>query len=193
MSHFRLLAACAALSSLAAAAEYQVDSAHTAASFAVRHMMVSTVRGQFKGVTGTVVWDPERLDTASINVAIDANTVNTGEPKRDAHLKSPDFFDTAKYPALAFKSRRVTRSGDTISVTGDLTMHGVAREVVLTVDGPTPVTKDPFGNLRFGASATGKVNRKDWGLVWNKALDGGGLLIGDDVSITIDIEAFRKP
>jgi len=178
---------------LATAAEYQIDSAHTAASFAVRHMMVSTVRGQLKGVKGTVVWDPEHLDTARIDVVIDANTINTGEEKRDAHLKSPDFFDTAKYPALSFKSKRVTRNGGGVAVTGDLTMHGVTREVVLTVDGPTPVTKDPFGNLRFGASATGKVDRKDWGLVWNKNLDGGGLLIGDEVSLTIDVEAFRKP
>jgi polyisoprenoid-binding protein YceI len=137
------------------------------------------------------VYDPKNPAASKIDATIDVNTINTREPKRDAHLKSADFFDTAKYPTMAFHSKNAWKSGNRIQVKGDLTMHGVTREVVLDVEGPTVETKDPWGNLRIGATATAKINRKDWGLTWNQALDNGGVLVGDDVVITLDIEAVK--
>jgi polyisoprenoid-binding protein YceI len=120
------------------------------------------------------------------------NSINTREPKRDAHLKSPDFFDAAKFPTLTFKSKQIWRSGGKLRAKGDLTMRGVTREVVLDIDGPTAEVKDQWGNLRFGASATTRVNRKDWGLVWNQTLETGGVMVGDEVAITIDLEATKN-
>ncbi len=174
-------------------AEYQIDSAHSAAQFAVRHMMVSNVRGEFTKVSGKLNFDPQNLGASSVDAVIDATSISTREPKRDEHLKSADFFDVAKYPTLAFKSKQVYREGGQLLMKGDLTMHGVTKEIVMSVDGPTPELKDPYGNLRIGASATSHVNRKDWGLNWNAALEAGGVVVGDEVTITIDMEAVRKP
>lgn len=176
---------------LAFAAEYQIDPAHSAAQFSVRHMMVSNVRGAFSKVTGTIVYDADDLNATRVDAAIDATTLDTREPKRDAHLKSPDFFDVAKYPTLSFHGKQVSRSSGKLQVKGDLTMHGVTREVVLTVDGPTPEIKDARGKARIGASATTTINRKDWGLNWNAALEAGGVVVGDEVTLTLDIEALR--
>ncbi len=177
--------------SAAAQTVYSIDSSHSSAQFSVRHMMISNVKGEFSNVSGTIVYDPENLGDSSIEAVIEVDSINTREPKRDAHLKSADFFDAAKYPTLAFKSKQIWKDGDKLQARGDLTMHGVAREVVLTIDGPTPEMKDPWGNLRFGASATTKLSRKDWGLVWNQALETGGVLVGDAVAITLDIEAVK--
>ena len=173
-------------------AEYQIDPAHSSAQFSVRHMMVSNVRGEFTKLSGKVIYDPQNLDASSVEAVIDANSLSTREAQRDTHLKSPDFFDVAKYPTLTFKSKQVYRANGQLLVKGDLTMRGVTKEVVLTVDGPTPELKDPWGNLRIGASATTHVNRKDWGLNWNAALEAGGVVVGDDVTLTIDLEATRK-
>ncbi len=173
------------------ATTYSIDSSHSSAQFSVRHMMISNVKGEFSNVSGTIVYDPDNLANSSIEAVVDVNSINTREPKRDAHLKSADFFDAAKYPTLAFKSREILRNGDTLQAKGDLTMHGVTREIVLTIDGPTPEAKDPWGNFRFGASATTKLSRKEWGLVWNQALETGGVLVGDAVTITLDIEAVK--
>lgn len=175
------------------AAEYQIDPAHSAAQFAVRHMMVSNVRGEFTKLSGKVIFDPQNLAASSVEAVIDAASLSTREAQRDTHLKSPDFFDVAKFPALTFKSKQIYRANGQLLMKGDLTMRGVTKEVVMTVDGPTPELKDPWGNLRIGASATARVNRKDWGLNWNAALEAGGVVVGDDVNITIDMEAIRKP
>jgi polyisoprenoid-binding protein YceI len=183
------------LGSLARAqSTYDIDTAHSAAQFSVRHLMISNVKGEFTKVTGTVVYDPANPAASMVEATIDANTINTREPKRDAHLRSPDFFDTAKFPTLTFKSKQVWKSGNTLQVKGDLTLHGVTREVVLGVEGPTHEQKDPWGNLRIGANASTKINRKDFGLTWNQMLETGGVMVGDDVAITIDLEAVkRKP
>jgi len=177
----------------AATTVWQIDPAHTAAGFAVKHLMISTVRGQFKGVTGTVTWDDQDLSKSSIDVAIDATTVDTSEPMRDKDLKSDKFFDVAKYPTITFKSKKIENvSAGKLKVTGDLTIHGVTKEVVLDVEGPSNAVKDPWGNTRVAASATTKVNRQDYGVKWNANIDGGGVVVGDDVNITIDLEMTKK-
>lgn len=173
---------------------YDIDTAHSAAQFSVRHLMISNVKGEFTRLTGVIVYNPTNPAASKVEATIDATTINTREPKRDAHLKSPDFFDTAKFPTLSFKSKQVVKSGGGLQVKGDLTLHGVTHEVVLAVDGPTPEQKDPWGNARIGATATTKINRKDFGLTWNQALEAGGVMVGDEVTITIDLEAVkRKP
>jgi len=177
----------------AATTVWQIDPAHTAAGFAVKHLMISTVRGQFKGVTGTVTWDDQDVSKSSIDVTIDATTVDTTEPMRDKDLKSEKFFDVAKYPTITFKSKKIENvSAGKLKVTGDLTIHGVTKEAVLDVEGPSNAVKDPWGNTRVAASATTKVNRQDYGVKWNANIDGGGVVVGDDVNITIDLEMTKK-
>jgi polyisoprenoid-binding protein YceI len=177
----------------AATTTWQIDPAHTAAGFAVKHLMISTVRGQFKGVTGTVVWDDQDVSKSTIDVTIDATTVDTSEPTRDKDLKSEKFFDVAKYPTITFKSKKIENvSAGKLKVAGDLTIHGVTKEVVLDVEGPSNTVKDPWGNTRVAASATTKVNRQDYGVKWNASIDGGGVVVGDDVNITIDMEMTKK-
>jgi polyisoprenoid-binding protein YceI len=154
--------------------------------------MVSTVRGQFEKLSGTVDLDDKDLTKSSIQVTIDATSINTREPKRDGHLKSPDFFDVAKHPTLTFKSTKIQKRGGKYLVTGDLTMRGVTKPVTLTVDTLTPPTKSPFGTTVRGVSATGKLNRKDWGLNWNKALETGGVVVGEEVQLQIDAELVAK-
>jgi polyisoprenoid-binding protein YceI len=182
-----------ALEAAAAATTWQIDPAHTAAQFAVKHLMISTVRGEFKGVTGTVNWDDADITKCTIDVTIDTKTVTTGEEKRDQHLKSPDFFDVEKFPTMTFKSKKVESAGaGKLKVTGDLTIHGVSKEVVLSVEGPTPAVKDPWGNTRVAISATTQVNRQDFGVKWNANMDGGGVVVGDTVNITIDLEMVKQ-
>jgi polyisoprenoid-binding protein YceI len=168
---------------------WKIDPAHTSAQFAVRHLMVSTVRGSLGKVTGVVNIDETDLSKSSVEASIDLNGIDTREPKRDGHLKSPDFFDVAKYPEITFKSKKVAKVNDTkFQVTGDLTMHGVTKEVVLDVEGsPKPFT-DPMGNRKLGGVASTKLNRQDFGVQWNKTLDGGGMVVSDNVDVTIDIE-----
>ena len=191
--YFSALAAILSLPAAAASSTWQIDPAHTAAQFAVKHMMISTVRGEFKGVTGAVVWDDADITKSSVNVTIDAATVNTGEPKRDADLRSDHFFEVAKYPTITFKSTRVEPAGaGKLNVTGDLTIHGVTKQVVLDVAGPSAVVKDPMGNSRVAISATTKINRQDFGVKWNATMDGGGVVVGDDVNITIDLEMIKQ-
>jgi polyisoprenoid-binding protein YceI len=176
----------------ALAADYSIDSAHSAAQFSVRHMMVSNVRGEFKKVTGKVVFDEVHPAATVVEASIDISTVNTGEPDRDKHLKSADFFDATQFPAMTFKSTSAKKTRDGIDVTGDLTIHGVTKTVILHVTGITQEVKDPWGMLRRGATATTVINRQDFGVKWNKSLDGGGVVVGDEVTITIDVEAARK-
>jgi polyisoprenoid-binding protein YceI len=183
----------AAMALPALAADYSIDSAHSAAQFSVRHLMVSNVRGEFSKVAGTVVYDEAKPAATTIEASVDVSTLSTREPQRDTHLKSPDFFDVAKYPSFTFKSTRVRKTAQGLDVNGDLTIHGVTKPVVLHVSGITKEIKDPFGLLRRGATATTVINRKDFGMIWNKALDGGGVMVGDEVTITLDIEVTRKP
>jgi polyisoprenoid-binding protein YceI len=187
------LAAVLAVSAAAATTTWQIDPQHTAAGFAVKHLMISTVRGQFKGVTGTVNWEDQDISKSTVDITIDANTVDTSEPKRDADLKSDKFFDVLKYPTITFKSKKIEQvSAGKLKITGDLTIHGVTKEAVLDVEGPTPPVKDPWGNTRVAANATTKVNRQDFGVKWNANMDGGGVVVGDDVAITIDLEMIKK-
>ena len=180
-----------AAASAGAQTTYAIDSSHSSAQFSVRHMMISNVKGEFSKVSGTIVYDPANLGVSKIEAVIDVSSINRREPRRDEHLKSADFFDIARFPTPIFKSKQIWESEGKLQARGDLTMHGVTREVVLVIDGPTAEAKDPWGNLRRGASATATLNRKDWGLVWNQALETGGVLVGDKVSITLDIEATR--
>jgi polyisoprenoid-binding protein YceI len=186
-------AAALAAPSLAMAAEYDIDPAHSAASFAVRHLMVSNVRGEFGKVTGSLNLDEKDVSKSTVVATIDASTLNTREAKRDEHLKSPDFFDVAQYPTLSFKSTKVEKAGKgNLKVTGDLTLHGVTKPVVLAVEGPSAEAKDPWGNTKRGFTATTKLNRKDFGLTWNKNLETGGVLVGDEVAVTIDLQLVKK-
>jgi polyisoprenoid-binding protein YceI len=187
------VAATLAVSSPAATTTWQIDPAHTAAGFSVKHMMIATVRGQFKGVTGTVNWDDQDLSNSIVDVTIDANTVDTGEPKRDTDLKSANFLDVAHYPAITFKSTKIERiSAAKLRVAGNLTIHGITKPVVLDVEGPSGAIKDPYGNTRVALNATTTVNRMDYGVKWNAKMDGGGIVVGDDVNINIDLEMIKK-
>jgi polyisoprenoid-binding protein YceI len=178
---------------VAQAATFEIDPVHTTVQFAVRHMMVSNVRGTFGKVSGTVNLDETDPTKSSVEATIDASSIDTREPKRDTHLKSPDFLDVAKYPTITFKSKRVTKvADDKYQVAGDLTIHGVTKEVVLDVDGSPHTVTDPMGNVKTGGSAHTKINRKDFGITWSKSLDGGGIMVGDDVDITIDVELAQK-
>lgn len=177
----------------AAAADYEIDGSHSAAQFSVRHLMISNVKGEFGKTSGTVSYDGKDVKSVVADVSVDVASINTREPKRDEHLKSPDFFDVAKFPAMTFKSKKAEAAGQgAFKLTGDLTIHGVTKEVTFAVTGPTPETKDPWGNTRVGASATTTIDRKAFGLTWNKALETGGVLVGDEVAITLDLEAVKK-
>jgi len=188
-----LVVSAVALSAPALAASWQIDPAHSNVSFSVRHMMVSNVRGEFTKVSGTVDGDEKTPTQAVINATIDASSINTREAKRDDHLKSADFLDVAKYSTITFKSKKIEPSGTgQFKVTGDLTLHGVTREVVLDVSDVTPPIKDPMGKTRAGAHATTKIDRKDFGINWSKTMDNGGMMVGNDVAITIDVEATQQ-
>lgn len=172
---------------------WTIDTKHSTAGFAVRHMMASNVRGAFSNVTGTVNYDGKDATKATVDATIDTNTINTQEAGRDKHLKSAEFFDTAKFPTMTFKSKKITAAGEgKYKMLGDLTMHGVTKEVALNLDELTAPVNDGHGNTRIGASATGKVNRKDFGITYGGVLDNGGAMIGDDVTITLDVE-LTKP
>lgn len=185
------LALALAAAPAALAQSYTIDSAHSKAQFSVRHMMVSNVRGEFSKMKGTIDYDEKDPSAIRIEATIEVASINTGEPKRDEHLKSPDFFDAAKYPVITFRSKSARKTANGLAVTGDLTIHGVTKEVILQVEGPSPEVRDPWGNFRRGATAAAKINRKDFGLTWNAALETGGVVVGDEVTITIDVEAVR--
>jgi polyisoprenoid-binding protein YceI len=171
---------------------YQIDPTHSNVSFSIRHMMISNVRGAFQAVKGTIVFDPVNPAASSIRAEIDVNTVTTLDAKRDEHLKSPDFFDVATYPTITFVSTKIEKKGDDeYKVTGDLTVHGVTKQIVLSVDDVSPEATDPYGNIRVGASVKTKINRKDFGLTWSAPLETGGVLIGDEVKIEMDIQAIK--
>jgi polyisoprenoid-binding protein YceI len=182
------------VSPLATAATWNIDQEHSNIQFSVKHLMVSNVKGVFNRVQGAVEIDDKNMANSSVNVKIETDSINTGVAKRDEHLKSADFFDVANYPAMTFVSKKVAKSGkEKLKVTGDLTIHGVTKSVVLNVSGLTKEAKDPWGNTRRGASATTKINRKDFGLAWNKALETGGVMVGDEVIINLEVEMIKAP
>jgi polyisoprenoid-binding protein YceI len=188
-----LIVVALALPSLARAATWNLDPAHTSVQFSVRHLMVSTVRGAFGKLSGTVQVEEKDLTRSKIQATIDAASIDTRVEKRDTHLKSPDFLDVARYPTIVFVSKKVEAGAPGhFKVIGDLTLHGVTREVSLDVEGPTPEIKDPRGNTRAGAQATTTIHRKDFGLTWNQVLEAGGVAVGDEVTITIDVEATKQ-
>ena len=188
-----LALAALAVSSVAGASTWDIDPAHSAAQFNVRHMMVSNVKGEFGKMTGTVTLDDKEISHSTAQATIDTTTINTREPNRDKDLKSPNFFDVEKYPTITFKSTSFKKVGpEKYKVAGDLTIHGVTKPVVLDVEAPEATTKDPKGNERRGATATTTINRKDFGLTWNKPLETGGVMVGDQVTINIDLELVKK-
>ncbi len=166
---------------------WKIDANHSAAQFSVRHMGISTVRGQFQKVSGTVQYDPKDVSKTLIDATIDTASVDTRVEMRDNDLRGPNFFDVQKYPTLTFKSKKAESAGDgKLKITGDLTMHGVTKEVVLDIEGPSAAVKDPKGNSHVGASATTKVNRKDFGV------NGASTMVGDEVTITLDVELTKS-
>ncbi len=196
LSRIAILASIATGLSLPAGAAnstWQIDPQHSSAQFAVRHLGLSTVRGAFSKLSGTMVLDDQDITKSSVEVSIDVNTVDTREPDRDKDLRSERFFDVAHFPTMTFKSRKVEQvAPGKLRVTGDLTIRGMTKEVVLEVEGPTAPVKDPWGNQRVAVTATTKVNRQDFGVKWNAKLDNGGVVVSDDVNITIDAELIQK-
>ena len=172
---------------------WRIDPNHSAADFSVRHMMISTVRGEFTGIAGTVIYDPKDPAHDSVEVTIDCTTVNTGVSKRDAQLKSPDFFDVARYPKMKFKSIRVEVAGaGKLKITGVLTINSTTKPIVLDVDGPSPSIRDPRGNEKIGLSASTRISRKEFGITWNEVLESGGIAVADEVAISLDLELIRN-
>jgi len=169
---------------------WNIDPAHSAAEFKVRHMMISNVKGHFSKVSGELSLDESNVANSSVQASIEAASIETRDDQRDAHLKSADFFDVEKYPLISFKSDKIRQNGE-LSVEGDLTIHGVTRRVTFDLEGPTPPTKDPWGNTRIAISGSTKINRKDFGLTWNAALETGGILVGDEVTINLDVEFVK--
>ena len=175
------------------AGTWELDPAHTGVHFKVRHLMVSHVRGEFEKVSGKIVYDEQDISRSSAEITIDAASISTRVAKRDDHLKSPDFLDVAKYPRIVIRSKKVEKAGaGKLLMTGDLTIRGVTREVALEIEGPTAGIKDLQGNTRVGGSASTKINRRDFGLTWNRTIETGGVVVGDEAEITIDIEIVKE-
>jgi polyisoprenoid-binding protein YceI len=182
-----------ALPAIASASSWNIDPDHSNVGFKVKHMMVSNVKGSFDKYSGTLELNDRDITKSKVQVSIHTDSVNTNAAKRDEHLRSADFFDVNRYPTMTFVSTKVARAGkDKLKVTGYLTLHGVTKQVVLLMDGPTRESKDPWGNIRRGVTGTTKINRKDFGLVWNAALETGGVAVGEEVTITLDIEVIKK-
>lgn len=180
------------LPTLVGAETWSIDPDHSNLGFKIRHMMVSNVKGNFPTFTGTVQIDEKDITRSKVEVRIETASINTNIKKRDEDLRSPNFFDVDKYPLMTYVSTKVEKAGKgKLRVTGQLTLHGVTREVVLDVDGPSEAFKDPWGNIRRGASATARINRKDFGLTWNAVIESGGVLVGDEVSIELELEMIK--
>jgi len=188
------LAAFLALPVFAGTTTYKIDPRHGSAQFAVTHLMISKVRGEFHAVNGTVIVDDSDITKSSVEVTIDASTIDTREPDRDKDLKSAHFLDVAQYPTMTFKSTKVENgAAGHLKITGDLTIHGVTKSVVLDVTAPKSPIKDPWGLQRTAVSGTTKINRQDFGLTYSPTLDNGGLVVGNEVEITLDVEMIAPP
>jgi polyisoprenoid-binding protein YceI len=171
---------------------WNIDASHTNATFSVRHLMISNVRGEFQKVSGSVTYDPAKPEATTVKAEIEVASISTRDAQRDTHLRSADFFDAEKFPLITFASKSVRRGSGGLEVVGDLTIHGTSREVVLAVDGPTPEQTDPWGNIRLGASAGTKIKRSDFGMTWNTLLEAGGVVVGDEITIHLDVELVRQ-
>lgn len=171
---------------------WNIDPVHSVAEFKVKHMMISNVKGQFTAVSGTLSLDETDITKSQVKASIEAASINTRDAQRDAHLKSADFFDAEQFPALTFTSTSVQRNEDgDLEIEGELSIHGVTKKVVFTAEEPSAPGKDPWGNTRIGLSAITKINRKDFGLTWNATLETGGILVGEDVTITLDVQFVK--
>ena len=189
---FAALLALAASAAHAQATKWQIDPAHSQAEFSIRHMAISNVHGRFGNINGTIVLDEKDITKSSVNAVIDVTTVDTGVAQRDQHLKSPDFFDVAKYPQMTFTSKGLSNANGQLQLTGDLTIHGVTRPVSLALESPGKEQVDPWGKTRRAFSATTTLHRQDFGLVWNGNLKSGDSVIGDDVKVELDIELIKQ-
>ena len=167
---------------------WNIDASHTNATFSVRHLMISNVRGDFQKVSGSVTYDPAKPEAASVKAQIEVGSISTRDAQRDTHLRSADFFDAERFPFITFASTSVRRAGKALEVVGDLTIRGTTREVVLAIEGPTPEQVDPWGNTRVGVSASTKIKRSDFGMTWNTLLEAGGVVVGDEITIHLDVE-----
>jgi polyisoprenoid-binding protein YceI len=177
----------------AQAVSWRIDTLHSSAQFSVRHMMISTVRGQFGGVKGSILYDPKNPASTTVEATIDCSTVNTGEAKRDADLKTAEFFDVKKYPVMTFKSKRVEAAGGgKLRMSGDLTINAVTRAVILDLEGPTPPIKDTQGREKIGVSGETKISRKEFGILYNPILESGGVTVSDEVKIILEIELIKQ-
>ena len=175
------------------ATTFEIDPAHSSAQFAISHLMISTVRGTLGPITGVVTLDDTDLTKSTVQATIDAKGIDTRNAKRDEHLRSPDFFDVEKYPTITFVSTSVEKvSDEKYQVKGDLTMHGVTKPVTLDVSGSPKPMKDPYGNMKLGGVVKTTLNRKDFGINWSQSMDGGGMVVGEDVDVTIDVELTQK-
>ena len=182
-----------ALTSSTIAATWKIDPDHSEANFGIKHMAISKVKGSFSNVTGKVTFNNSKTNPFLLEITIESASIDTGVEKRDTHLKSPDFFNVNKYPAIHFISKKVTSIRQGIyEIIGDLSMHGVTKELALTLEGLEGEVKDPWGNLRKGAHITGKINRKDYGIVYNVVLESGNILIGETADISVDLELLKN-
>jgi polyisoprenoid-binding protein YceI len=172
---------------------WSIDPAHSSVHFKVRHMMISNVHGEFRTVRGSLKLNDADIEQSEIDIEIDTSSIHTRDEQRDAHLRSADFLDVERHPLLTFRSTRLEKTGlDSLRVQGDLTLHGVTRNVELDVDNVSPATKDPWGNVRMAASASTVISRKDFGLTWNTALETGGVLVGDEVTVDLDVQFVKS-
>ncbi len=172
-------------------ARFDIDASHSNVGFSVRHMMITNVKGEFERFSGSISYDAKAPEASTIAVEVDVASINTKEEKRDAHLRSADFFDVEQHPKMSFTSKHVSRKGDDLEVLGDLSIRGTTREVKLLVSDITAEHTDPWGNKRIGASAKAKIRRSDYGMQWNAALEAGGVLVGDEITISIDVSLVR--
>lgn len=173
-------------------ATYTIDAGHSTVQFSVRHLAIANVKGVFQKFSGQVVWDAANPAAARLEATVDVNSIDTRQAKRDAHLKSADFLDAAKFPSMTFQSRTVKKTPAGLEMTGDLTLHGVTKAVTFAVEGPTGEIRDQMGGRRMGATATAKINRKEFGLNYNALLETGGMVVGEEVTITIEAELVRQ-
>jgi polyisoprenoid-binding protein YceI len=171
---------------------YLIDPAHSTASFSVKHMMIAKVHGGFGKMKGSFTFDPQNPSNSKVEAVIETGSINTGDTQRDTHLKSAEFFDVEKFPTITYSSTQLEKQGEGMKILGNLTIHGVTKQVILDVDGPTSEVKDPWGNIKVGASGSARIKRKDFGLSWNAALEAGGVLVGDDVNITLDVQFVKQ-
>ena len=186
-----LLALTAAVAS-AQVSRWQIDPAHSEADFTIKHMGISNVHGRFGNVNGSLTLDDNGITKSNVNATVDVTTVDTGVAQRDTHLKSPDFFDSAKYPEMTFVSKNLSSVDGQLQLTGDLTLHGVTKSVTLAVEGPSKEQLDPYGKTRRAFSATTTIHRQDFGLTWNGNLKSGDSVLGDDVKVELDIELIKQ-